>query len=135
MRGGAAEGWWGGGGSYTLPSQYYTPLPSSDDTAADPAASTIADSAIAFAGAALAIGSNITSATLAIGAAFAGGASAIGSTIANCHSDEYLHAAIITRVAANANAHYRGADTGRAPCHWTANTASLARGIHFLCGP
>jgi hypothetical protein len=125
----------GGGGSCPLPSQYYTPLPSSDDTAADPAASNIADSAIAFAGAALAIGSDFASATLAIGSAFAAGASAIGYTIANCHSGDYQLAAIITHVAAYANAHYRESVAGCAPCHWTANTASLAGGIRLLCGP
>ncbi len=133
MRGGAAEGRWRGGGSCPLPSQYHTPLPSSDDTAADPAASNIADSA--FTGAALANGSYIASETLAIGSAFAGGASAIGSIIASCHSGDHKHVAIITRVATYANAHYRGSAAGCAPCHWTANTASLAGGICFLCGP
>jgi hypothetical protein len=130
MRGGAVEGRWGGGGSCPLTSQYLTPLPSSDDTAADPAASNIAD--IAFAGAALAIGSDFASATLAIGSVFAGGASTIGSSIANCHSGDYQHAAIITHVAAYANAHYRGSPAGCAPCYWTANTASMAGGIRLL---
>jgi hypothetical protein len=135
VRGGAAEGQWRGGGSCPLPSQYHTPLPSSDDTTADPAASNIADSAFAFAGAALAIGSYIASETLAIGSAFVGGASAIGPTIANCHSGDYQQAAIIMRVVAYTNAHYRGSAAECAPCHWTANTASLAGGICFLCGP
>ncbi len=144
MRGGAAEGRWGGGGSCPLPSQYHAPLPSSDDTAADPATCNIADSA--FAGAALTIGSDFASATLAIGSAFAGGAPAIGSafaggapaigsTFANCHSGDYQHAAIITRVAAYAKAHYRGSPAGCASCCWTANTASLAGGIRLLYGP
>ncbi len=30
VRGETAEGWWGGGGSFPLPSQHHTPLPSSD---------------------------------------------------------------------------------------------------------
>ncbi len=132
MRGGAAEGWWGGRGSCPLPSQYYTPLPSSDDTAAVPAASTIADSAIAFAGAALAIGSRTT---LAIGSAFAGRAPAIGSALAICHSGDNQHAAVITWAAADPQAHYRGPDAGHAPCYWTANAASLAGGIRFFSGP
>ncbi len=124
MRGGAAEGWRGGRGSCPLPPQYYTPLPSSDDTAAVPAASTIADSAFAFAGAALAIGS-----------AFAGGAHAIGSALAICHSGDNQHAAVITWAAADPHAHFRGPDAGSAPCYWTANAASLAGGIRFFCGP
>jgi hypothetical protein len=92
--------------------------------ATDPAASTIAESAIAIAGAALAISS-----------AFAGAALAIGSTLTNCHSDDNQHAAIITRVAADASAHYRGSGAGCAPCHWTANSPSLAGGIRLLSGP
>jgi hypothetical protein len=77
VQGGAAEGWWGGGGSFPLPSQHHTPLPSSDATTADPA-STIADpttSTIAVADAALAIGSAFADPDIAV----AGAALPIGS--------------------------------------------------------
>jgi hypothetical protein len=106
--------------------------PSSDDTAAVPAASTIADSAVAFTSAALPIGSR---ATLAIGSAFAGGAPAIGSALAICHSGDKQHTAVITWVAADAYAHYRRSVAGCAPCYQTAYATSLARGIRFFCGP
>jgi hypothetical protein len=72
VRGGATEGWWGGGGSFPLPSQHHTPLPSSDATATDPNTSTIADPAIAVA--ALAIGSAFADPDIAV----AGAALAIG---------------------------------------------------------
>jgi hypothetical protein len=81
VQGGAAEGWWGGGDSFPLLSQHHAPLHGSDTTAADSAASTIADPAISVAGGALAIGS-----------AFAGMCHS-RSSVANCHPGDTLHAA------------------------------------------
>jgi hypothetical protein len=93
VQGGAAEGWWGGGDSFPLPSQHHASLPSSDAAAADSVASTITNPAIA-----------VPDRTLAIGSAFAGMCHSRLS-VTNRHPSVTLPAAAITLAAASTGAH------------------------------